>query len=62
MRILKLELERYGHFTGKTLEFRPDANLHVVYGANEAGKTSALNAFADLLFGFPHSDTLQLCP
>jgi uncharacterized protein YhaN len=53
MRILKLELERYGHFTGKTLEFRPDASLHVVYGANEAGKTSALNAFADLLFGFP---------
>ena len=53
MRIQKLELERYGHFTGKTLEFRPDANLHVVYGANEAGKTSALNAFADLLFGFP---------
>ncbi len=53
MRIQKLELERYGHFTGKTLEFRPDASLHVVYGANEAGKTSALNAFADLLFGFP---------
>ena len=53
MRILKLELERYGHFTGKTLEFRPGASLHVVYGANEAGKTSALNAFADLLFGFP---------
>jgi uncharacterized protein YhaN len=53
MRILKLELERYGHFTGKTLEFRSGASLHVVYGANEAGKTSALNAFADLLFGFP---------
>lgn len=53
MRIQKLELERYGHFTGTTLEFRPDASLHVVYGANEAGKTSALNAFADLLFGFP---------
>ena len=53
MRILRLELERYGHFTGKSLDFRPDASLHVVYGANEAGKTSALNAFADLLFGFP---------
>jgi len=53
MRILKLELERYGHFTGKTLDFRTDASLHVIYGANEAGKTSALNAFADLLFGFP---------
>jgi uncharacterized protein YhaN len=52
MRILRLELERYGHFTGKTLEFRPDANLHVIYGPNEAGKTSSLSAIADLLFGF----------
>jgi uncharacterized protein YhaN len=53
MRILRLELEKYGHFTGKPLDFRPNAHLHVVYGANEAGKTSALNALADLLFGFP---------
>jgi uncharacterized protein YhaN len=52
LRILRLDLEKYGHFTGKPLDFRPDAHLHVVYGANEAGKTSALNALADLLFGF----------
>jgi chromosome segregation protein len=26
--------------------------LHVVLGANEAGKTSALSAIGDLLFGF----------
>jgi len=52
MRILRLELERYGHFTGKTLEFRPDASLYVIYGANETGKTSSLSAIADLLFGF----------
>ena len=59
MRILRLELEKYGHFTGKPLDFRPDANLHVVYGANEAGKTSALNALADLLFGFPTRTTFN---
>ena len=59
MRILRLELERYGHFTGKYLDFRPDASLHVVYGANEAGKTSALNALADLLFGFPARTTFN---
>jgi uncharacterized protein YhaN len=59
MRILRLELERYGHFTGKYLDFRPDASLHVVYGANEAGKTSALNALADLLFGFPTRTTFN---
>src|ERR1039457_4436111 len=59
MRILRLELERYGHFTGKYLDFRPEASLHVVYGANEAGKTSALNALADLLFGFPARTTVN---
>jgi uncharacterized protein YhaN len=53
MRILRLELEKYGHFTGKPLEFRSDASLHIVFGENEAGKTTALNAIADLLFGFP---------
>lgn len=52
MRILNLHLERYGAFTDKNLVFRPDACLHVVYGANEAGKTSSLAAIKDLLFGF----------
>lgn len=55
MRLLQLDLERYGHFTDKRLEFRPDACLHVVYGRNEAGKSSSLDAIGDLLFGFPHS-------
>lgn len=54
MRILRLELERYGHFTDKRLDFRRDACLHVVYGPNEAGKSSSLDAITDLLFGFPH--------
>lgn len=52
MRIERLHLERYGAFTGRVLEFEPTAYLHVVLGANEAGKTSALNAIGDLLFGF----------
>lgn len=51
MRLLALDLERYGPFTGKRLEFRDDARLHVVYGPNEAGKSSALAAVTDLLFG-----------
>jgi uncharacterized protein YhaN len=59
MRILRLELERYGHFTGKSLDFRPDAHLHVVYGANEAGKTSALNAITDLFFEIPARTTFS---
>ena len=52
MRIESLTLERYGIFTDRILSFRPDASLHVVLGANEAGKTSALSAIGDLLFGF----------
>ena len=51
MRLLTLELERYGPFTGRTISFSPDANLHVVFGQNEAGKSSALAAITDLFFG-----------
>ncbi len=55
MRFEKLLLERYGAFTDRALELRPQARLHVVLGANEAGKTSALNAIGDFLFGFGHT-------
>ena len=54
MRFASLALERYGHFEGCDLTFRPGApDLHVVYGANEAGKTTSMAAVSDLLFGFP---------
>lgn len=52
MRIERLAFERYGRFTDRTLSFDAAAALHVVLGANEAGKTSALSAIGDLLFGF----------
>jgi len=52
MRFEELVLERYGAFTDRVLTFDPSARLHVVLGANEAGKTSALAAIGDLLFGF----------
>ncbi|WP_264048009.1 YhaN family protein [Methylobacterium flocculans] len=51
MRLLSLDLERYGPFTGRTVRFREGARLHVVLGPNEAGKSSALSAVTDLLFG-----------
>lgn len=54
MRFASLTLERYGRFEDRELAFRPGApDLHVVYGANEAGKTTSLAAISDLLFGFP---------
>jgi len=38
-------------FTGKGLGTPPD--LHLIYGPNEAGKSSALRAMTDLRFGIP---------
>jgi uncharacterized protein YhaN len=51
MRLRTLNLERYGPFTDRSLNFCPDAKLHIVYGPNEAGKSCALSAVTDLLFG-----------
>ena len=52
MRLKSLHLERYGHFTDKHLRFREGACLHVVHGANEAGKSCSLAAITDLFFKF----------
>ncbi|WP_299439507.1 AAA family ATPase [uncultured Rhodospira sp.] len=54
MRLRRLDLTRYGRFTGHVLDFGPRGegpDLHVVYGPNEAGKSTALSAFLDLLYG-----------
>ncbi|MBS9476953.1 ATP-binding protein [Ancylobacter radicis] len=54
MRFARLSLERYGRFERCELDFRAGSpDLHVIYGANEAGKTTSLAAVSDLLFGFP---------
>lgn len=55
MRLARLDLTRYGHFTDFSLDFgsgqsgKPD--FHIVYGPNEAGKSTLRNAFLDFLFG-----------
>ncbi len=55
MRLRRLDLIRYGKFTDKTIDFgpKPEAgpDLHIVFGLNEAGKSTALSAYLDLLFG-----------
>jgi uncharacterized protein YhaN len=53
MRLKILEIENFGVYRDKRLEFS-DAGLHVIYGANEAGKTTLLQLLRDTLFGFPH--------
>jgi uncharacterized protein YhaN len=53
LKITSLLLARYGHVSDVELQFAPDVGLHIVLGANEAGKSTALAAIADALFGFP---------
>jgi len=51
MKIRTLFLKAFGPFTDTTLDFSGPSNLHLVYGANEAGKSSALRAITDLRYG-----------
>ena len=55
MRLRRLDLKRYGKFTDTVIDFGPrtrgEPDLHVVYGLNEAGKSTALSGYLDLLFG-----------
>jgi uncharacterized protein YhaN len=57
MRLDRLDLTRYGRFTDVRLDFptptdgAPD--LHVIFGPNEAGKSTLFSAWLDLLYGIP---------
>jgi uncharacterized protein YhaN len=54
MRIDRLDLVAYGPFTGKSLHLGAgDFGLHVIYGDNEAGKSTSLRALIAWLFGIP---------
>lgn len=56
MRLNRLELVRYGRFQDHVLDFGPAGegrpDVAVVYGANEAGKSTVFMAWLDFLFGF----------
>ncbi|RVA03136.1 MULTISPECIES: AAA family ATPase [unclassified Mesorhizobium] len=55
MRLRRLDLIRYGKFTDRTIDFGPKPesgpDLHIVFGLNETGKSTALSGYLDLLFG-----------
>ena len=56
MRLRELHLVRFGHFTDRCFSFgaseaRPD--FPIIYGLNEAGKTTMMEAILRLFFGFP---------
>lgn len=50
MRIDELNLAAFGPFTDRVLDFGKKG-LHIVYGPNEAGKSSALRGLKALLYG-----------
>ena len=58
MRLDRLALTRYGIFSDRIIDFgepvQGEPDLHVVYGPNESGKSTALAGFLDLLFAFEH--------
>ena len=52
MKILELDLRAFGPFTDRRLDLSAGREgLHLVFGPNEAGKSSALRALRALLFG-----------
>lgn len=55
MRIRRLDLLRYGRFTGASLDLPKAADgapdIHIVFGPNEAGKSTAMSAIEEMLFG-----------
>nr|MDQ3329623.1 AAA family ATPase [Planctomycetota bacterium] len=51
MRFLRLDLLAFGPFTKASLDFSAPG-LHLIYGPNEAGKTTARRALRTALFGF----------
>jgi len=54
MRIDRLDLIAFGPFTDKSLNLSEGkSGLHLIYGDNEAGKSTSLRALVALLFGIP---------
>ena len=52
MRIDRLDLIAYGPFDGTVLDLSDGASgLHLIYGDNEAGKSTSLRALIGWLFG-----------
>ncbi|RQD65409.1 MAG: hypothetical protein D5R98_03565 [Desulfonatronovibrio sp. MSAO_Bac4] len=56
MKINKIILQAYGHFTDKVLDFSSQDNgLHIIFGPNEAGKSTTMRAIDSFFYGFGHS-------
>src|SRR5688572_6862483 len=60
MKIERLELKAFGCFQDFTLEFSvSEPGMFLVHGRNEAGKSTALNAIRQWLYGFDRQVALD---
>ncbi|HRX72303.1 MAG TPA: AAA family ATPase, partial [Candidatus Competibacteraceae bacterium] len=57
MKIERLYLKAYGAFSDHCLNFTDGPDFHVIYGPNEAGKSTTLRALIGLLFGIEDRTT-----
>jgi exonuclease SbcC len=55
MRIEQIDLKAYGHFSNQRLTLAGGADLHLICGPNEAGKTTLWRAINGALFGIPET-------
>lgn len=58
MRFLTFDVTEYGKFAKHAITFPPAPSVLLVYGPNEAGKSSMREAIVDFLFGVPLQTTL----
>ena len=56
MRFDYINLRAFGHFTDYELSYDPDKNFHLIYGPNEAGKSTTLRSITNFLYGFPQTN------
>jgi uncharacterized protein YhaN len=56
MKIQKLDLKKFGPFSDRVLDFAPNS-LNLIFGRNEAGKSSSLRALRQLFYGIPVKTT-----
>ena len=55
MKFERISLEKYGAISSREIDLASKPGLIIVYGPNEAGKSTLLNAIRDLLYGVPHT-------
>ena len=54
MKIARLDIKAFGNLTDVILDFSSETpGLHIIYGPNEAGKSTALRALKGFLYGIP---------